>query len=179
MIIIYILEPTLPRLDMSNIERCRFYESPDGVYGVRILEKEFERITQFCESSRPNETGGILIGRYSEDLKWAEITESTGPPTGSEHGHFLFIRSTTNLIKYLNRLWKTSQYYLGEWHYHPDATSTPSSIDMATMQKLSKYHQLHCPEPVLIIIGGTPSSWEEYVGVCIGNGMITLYRTER
>ena len=48
---------------------------------------------------------------------------------------------------------------LGEWHYHPNASSLPSGIDNKQMIKLSRDKKLNCPEPILIIIGGYKDNW--------------------
>ena len=56
-------------------------------------------------------------------------------------------------------MWNQGQYYLGEWHYHPNASSLPSGIDNKQMIKLSRDKKLNCPEPILIIIGGYKDNW--------------------
>lgn len=162
---------------MSNTERFRYYEDFDGVYGVKLPNQELQHIHDLCGNSYPYETGGILIGKYSDDLKWAEITTITGAPAESKRTRCSFIRSTQGIIVKLKSEWKKQQYYLGEWHYHPNASPRPSGLDLRTMFKLSENEELHCPEPVLLIIGGSPSGWFQYIGVYTKGKEIELYET--
>lgn len=74
-------------------------------------------------------------------------------------------------------MWKKRQYYLGEWHYHPNASPRPSKLDIETMLKLSKSEELHCPEPILLIVGGNSENWYHYIGVHLKNGQVELNET--
>lgn len=160
---------------MNKAETPLYYQSFNGVYGVRLPNQELQHIYDLCKDSYPYETGGILIGRYSEDLKWAEITAITGAPANSKRTLCSFIRSTQGIITKLKSAWKKQQYYLGEWHYHPNASPRPSGLDLKTMCDLSKNEGLHCPEPILLIIGGGPYNWHQYIGVYAKNQEIELY----
>lgn len=159
---------------MSKIETFNYYESADGVYGVKISDRDMQHIYELCIKSSPYETGGILLGRYSDDQKWAEVMVVTGAPAGSRHDLHSFTRSGKGIVSLLKESWKSHQYYLGEWHYHPNASPQPSGLDLKTMFKLSETERLHCPEPVLLIIGGGPLVWNQYVGVCIRGNVIEL-----
>ena len=44
------------------------------------------------------------------------------------------------------------------------------------MFDLSKSEELHCPEQILLIIGGGPSNWHQYIGVYAKNQEIELYK---
>lgn len=160
---------------MNRTETFRYYESFNGVYGVKLPEQELRHIHDLCKNSYPYETGGILIGRYSEDLKWAEIITITAAPAESKRTRYSFIRNTQGIITKLKSAWKRQQYYLGEWHYHPNASPKPSGLDIKTMLNLSKSEELHCPEPILLIVGGSPSNWRQYTGVYAKDQEIELY----
>ena len=163
-------------MNMKKTETFRYYESFNGIYGVKLPEQELHYIHDLCANSYPYETGGILIGRYSKDLKWAEITTITGAPMDSKRTMCSFVRSTQGIVAKLKSVWKNQQYYLGEWHYHPNASPRPSGLDLKTMFDLSKSEELHCPEPILLIIGGGPSNWHQYIGVYAKNQEIELYK---
>lgn len=162
-------------MNMNKTEIFRYYESLNGAYGVKLPNQGLQHIYDLCKNSYPYETGGILIGSYSENLKWAEITTITGAPAESKRTRCSFIRSTQGIIAMLKSVWKKQQYYLGEWHYHPNASPKPSVLDIKTMLNLSKSEDLHCPEPILLIIGGGPSNWHQYIGVYAKNQEIKLY----
>ncbi len=132
---------------------------------AKYVEGKYLPMQEMCAKALPNETGGVLIGRYSEDCRWAEITGITSAPAGSTHHRYSFVRAQGKLLTLLDSLWKKNEYYIGEWHFHPEALPSPSSTDVNTMHMLSKNSKLHCPEPILIIIGGNEKCWSYHVSV--------------
>ncbi len=48
-----------------------------------------------------------------------------------------------------------TSFYLGEWHFHPKEAPDPSEIDRAGIKGISESPRYRCPEPVLLIIGGS------------------------
>jgi hypothetical protein len=46
---------------------------------------------------------------------------------------------------------------LGEWHFHPYATPSASADDERQMLTIADDPRYHCPEPILLIMGGDPS----------------------
>jgi hypothetical protein len=43
------------------------------------------------------------------------------------------------------------------------------------MVNLSKDEDLGCPEPILLVIGGSSSNWLQYIGVYVKEQEIELY----
>lgn len=117
---------------------------------------------QLCEKSGLIETGGVLLGSYTKAHDCAVITEITAPPADSERFRFSFKRGTNGLRKKLKALWrKTGEFYLGEWHFHPNGAPIPSPTDDAGMQGIADSNNYKCPEPISIIIGGSfPDNWQ-------------------
>ena len=72
---------------------------------------------------------------------------------------------------------KKDQYYIGEWHFHPYSSPFPSATDLQTMHSLSEEEYLHCPEPILIIVGGKPSAWAYHVSVFASGRQVILFQT--
>lgn len=100
------------------------------------------------------ETGGIIIGYYDETCQNAVITEFTRPPKDSKAARFRFYRGIKGLKSLLQQCWKEqNEYYLGEWHLHPDSSPTPSPADVAQMKKIAKDKNFNCKEPILMILG--------------------------
>ncbi len=134
------------------------FQSPDCRYGLHIPETEMRRILAHCRDARSCETGGILIGRYSNAHDWAIVSETTGPPSDSQRGWNWFRRGIRGLQQLLNRIWRRSRlFYLGEWHFHPNAPPSPSGRDIAQMKSIATTAHYRCPEPVLLIVGGDPN----------------------
>ena len=113
---------------------------------------------EMCKTAKDRETGGILIGNYSPDLHTASITQATCPPRDSTGVRFWFSRGISGVAKLLRQLWHQEHYYLGEWHFHPGASSLASSTDDATMIEIAKSPSYQCSKPILIIVGQSASS---------------------
>ena len=111
-----------------------------------------------CRESGDLETGGVLVGRYNEAHDTAIVTRVWGPPEDSVRRRASFWRGTQGLQEQLDALWKSREYYLGEWHYHPRGAGQPSNGDKWQMGRIAESLDYNTPEPVLIVVGG--SDWE-------------------
>ena len=86
----------------------------------------------------------------------------TGPPPDSHRTRALFRRGVDGLQRLLDRLWTRDRtYYLGEWHFHPAGTPSPSGIDEREMRAIAHDRNYSCPEPVLVVmgVGGQAQVW--------------------
>jgi len=160
---------------MMSSDKYAEFVSVNQAYGVRLPVSILEKMHKDCSASLPKETGGILVGYYSEDLNWATITRAYGPSRQSKRHCASFVRFGFDYLPTLNRLWNKSQYYIGEWHFHPFSSASPSSIDVNTMLNLSSDKKLHCPEPVLIVVGGANGIWDISVSVFSCGSRIELH----
>jgi integrative and conjugative element protein (TIGR02256 family) len=133
--------------------------SNDLRFGVQLEEGHMARLIQFCVDAGSKETGGILLGRYSANRDNALVTGVLGPPPDSKSGANWFLRGVTGLQETVGRAWNyRREYYVGEWHFHPENAATASRTDMTQMREISVVPAWKCPEPVLLIIGGDPKS---------------------
>ena len=151
-----------------------FFQDKDQLYSVKFNTNIYEQMLDYCALSNPYETGGILIGNYSSDQAIANILQITPPPKNSRRSKCTFYRGIDGLKKILDLAWDQGQYYLGEWHYHPNASSTPSKTDKKQMIILSQDSKLKCPEPILIIVGGYQDNWNVNARVFANNQEIVL-----
>ena len=154
-----------------------FYNSDTNLKIVVPLE-QLSLLHKLCEESNPYETGGIIIGRYSDDGSVAFVSEMTNSPNDSIKKTTAFKRGIVELQKKLDMLWDKSYYYIGEWHYHPNSSSFPSEYDIKQMISLSQSKSLKCPEPILIIIGGNKEYWTYSVCVIIKDKVFQFCRVE-
>jgi hypothetical protein len=99
-----------------------------------------------------------LIGRYAPSHDLAIVEEATPPPEGSRAGRSSFHRSPNGLSQLLATRWLEGLYYLGEWHFHPSGSPEPSGQDVRAMRAIALDEGYRCPEPLLLIVGGDPSS---------------------
>lgn len=135
--------------------------SADGRFGMQISKSVLRYILEACSSAGGLETGGILIGNYARDHDIAVIAQVTGPPSDSRRGVTWFFRGIKGLQRLLRRLWSNElSYYLGEWHSHPRGRAIPSEADARQMKQIAGDNASKCPEPLLLIVGGTLESWD-------------------
>ncbi|MFC5527858.1 Mov34/MPN/PAD-1 family protein [Cohnella yongneupensis] len=136
-----------------------FY-SKDRKFGLLLPEDLVSNLMNNATHSYPNETGGILIGRYSNNLTIAEVSHISTGSIDSKKYPTQFYRGTAGLQKLLSDAWeKDRSYYLGEWHTHPNGFPIPSDPDKRQMTEISKSKKYVCPEPVLLILGEIPIKW--------------------
>jgi integrative and conjugative element protein (TIGR02256 family) len=102
----------------------------------------------------PNETGGILIGHYTEDLRIAVVIEARPRASDSKAGPTWFIRGRKGLTQVLRESWQSGEYYLGEWHSHPNGLASPSATDDSQLLNIARAPAYKCPEPILVVAGG-------------------------
>lgn len=140
----------------NNSVSDRKARSVDGRFGIEISEAVLDEMFRLCARAYPTETGGILIGHYSSDLRVAHVTELVRAPSDSVAKRFSFLRGVRGLQRLLRRFWPHRKYYLGEWHFHPDGAPSPSGTDCDQMRDIASAFSYQCPEPVLVIVGGKP-----------------------
>ncbi|WP_336883727.1 Mov34/MPN/PAD-1 family protein [Priestia koreensis] len=140
------------------------FQDSKALYKVTISKKLMKYIQKLCHQSLPNETGGILIGYYTDKLNLAVVTKILNAPADSRSGPTWFYRGTSGIKKSLDTLWKSKkQFYIGEWHYHPNSSSNLSYQDIKQMKFIANSPSYNCPEPILLIIGGNDLKWEESI----------------
>lgn len=140
---------------MSNV-----FQKHNSNIKIHLSNKLIKEISLICMKSYPNETGGIIIGSYSSDFNTATISTITDAPSDSKMGKTWFKRGIIGLQELLDKKWSyQKEYYLGEWHFHPNGIPNPSHIDIQEMRKISKNPNYNCPEPILLIIGNRNDKW--------------------
>jgi integrative and conjugative element protein (TIGR02256 family) len=145
-----------PIVQGETLQLC----SSDSRFGIRLSSAHTAFLLDECAAAAANETGGILIGRYTDNHTMAVVSEVTRAPTDSTRGPRWFDRGIAGLSQKLRSSWhRTGTFYLGEWHYHPGGNPTPSSVDATQMQNISSSRAYSCPEPILLIVGGGPQAW--------------------
>ena len=162
--------------------KTEYFGSADRRFALRIPGKLLERVLEHCTEARPQETGGILIGRYSEDQRIAEVTAISGSTSDSRHHRTALVRGVRGLGRWLRWLWdRRAEYYLGEWHFHPDSAPEPSSVDSATILQIARSENYKCPEPILLVVGGNMSAgWRFHAEVTTRSGQrVPLLRQRR
>jgi len=152
------------------------FVSSDNRFELCLPGELMDQVFARCSIAGSYETGGILVGKYSEDQRIAEVTAISDSPKDSVSGQTIFIRGIRGLCHWLQNLWRSnSHYYLGEWHFHPGVNSRPSALDKGTMADIAREESYKCPEPILLIVGGSEArGWFLYAQITKRDGKIVM-----
>lgn len=156
------------------------FVAPDASIAVDIDEQAFDAMHGAVRNADLRETGGILIGRYSEFGDRVIVVEATAAPSDSRSFRAAFVRGIAGLTRRLRLAWAGGLFYVGEWHYHPYASPQPSGQDFAQIVEFSKDRLYRCPHPVLVIVGGDPEKPASSVHLVLDGGIVLMQaRSER
>lgn len=156
------------------------FRSLNSKFAVEIASDIHAGVETLVIAAGRKETGGILIGQYKQNQSLAMITEITSSPPDSQKGFTCFTRGTVGLKEILHHNWVNGRYYIGEWHFHPYASPTPSRQDIKEMKSIATSKLYKCPEPILLIIGGSSVRFIWRVFVSLGeNNLIELYQCSK
>ncbi|HEY9777216.1 MAG TPA: Mov34/MPN/PAD-1 family protein [Planktothrix sp.] len=131
--------------------------APSGV-SVVLPDNVHSELFTLSKKSFPLETGGIIYGSYTDNNRCASIAGITAQTSDSRAGRTWFHRGVNRLQKFLNNLWSTKLYYLGEWHFHPSGAPHPSGRDLSSLKSIAASSKTNCSDPLMLIIGGTTSA---------------------
>ncbi len=139
---------------------ARTWKTTCGEYSVRLTPDSWRQMESECTSAGSVETGGILVGFYTDEEATAVITEALPPPSDSQKGRSWFNRGVAGLKRMLVTRWGRSQrtYYVGEWHYHPAGVVQPSPDDLTQMREIGTDVKYQCREPIMMILGRAQDS---------------------
>lgn len=120
---------------------------------ISISEALLEKLSIYGIEQFPNEFGGFLMGYYSSDFKTLTITD-TILPKEYQGTPCLFQRSVNGtdalFDEYYNK--EPKQYYVGEWHTHPNGSTCYSQTDLRAMINIATCKTVHITNPVLLIL---------------------------
>lgn len=149
--------------------------------GLEILlpDNLFEELCLHAMEHYPNEFGGFLIGKYLYDRKTASVTKCIlpkkyqGMPT-------LFERSTKGLEDEFKRIFaEEGEYYLGEWHTHPNGSANYSTTDLNAMKNTAECTSVTIANPLLLIIALTSKNITGQTFYHYENQKLTAYEQNR
>lgn len=147
----------------------------DRSIAVEIEPRAIRSMLNICSRAAGLETGGVLIGRYSPFGDRVIVSRVTGPPRDSRRFRFNFIRGIAGLTRRFEQAWRDGLYYVGEWHLHPKGSPQPTDTDTKQVLEFSRQRDYHCPHPVLVVVGGDPSTeWLIAIEVVVSGGLVVL-----
>lgn len=138
-------------------DAAHLWRFPQRDCTVQVCGKVLAAMLEMAASAKPRETGGTLVGHYSEDHRVAFVTGALEAQIGARKERARFYRPPDDVDGQLARIYEESgglTHYLGEWHTHPDAAPTPSSTDLSTLRGLARSRSVATDTPFMIILGG-------------------------
>ncbi len=130
---------------------------PERDCTVLVPDEILDAMRKTALSAKPQETGGTLVGHYSEDHRVAYVTGALEAKTGARKERARFYRPPDDVDGQLARTYEESgglTHYLGEWHTHPEAAPIPSPTDLSTLRGLARSRSVATDTPFLLILGG-------------------------
>lgn len=140
----------------------RTWRSSAGDHTIVLSEECIAQMLDMARRHYPNEVGTSLIGRYSADGFTAFVQGAAPLAPDSKGSRMAFSRGVRGLRDFFHKLGSTSgEHYVGEWHSHPEGAASPSYLDNRSQSAIAADPKVRCPEVVLVIVGGNPSTAPE------------------
>ena len=121
---------------------------------VFICKEAYELIKKEVKSTKQLETGGVLIGHINKNGEFV-IRKATVPGPNAIKKETCFLKDEEFTQKELENAFQnfgSKGLYLGEWHYHPQGTNSPSGIDVKSLTEIAKQDTYRIDSPLLIIL---------------------------
>lgn len=122
----------------------------------------------------PLESGGTFMGHISGECACIEAMIPPGPKAFRRPLGFAPDQEwqLAEIAAYYEKSGRTASY-LGDWHSHPNATSGAlSSRDRLVLRKIINSPEARCPQPIMSVLWGCPSSW----ALCTWRGILVRRR---
>lgn len=109
----------------------------------------------------PDESGGMLIGYWSENGD-AVITNVVAGGPGATRRPNSFVPDGRWQQERLEEIYNRSgrlHTYIGDWHSHPAGALRPSRRDRATARKIAGASEARAPQPLTLITVKDEHAW--------------------
>ena len=123
---------------------------------IKILPSLLGRLYFQRETKLPNETGGVLVGSYDFSHKICYIVDAIASPSDSQEYPNAYIRGSKGLYEKVCKLENITignLTYIGEWHSHPDNSTSPSFDDKKLLRSIAEYAFSRSSPGCMMIVG--------------------------
>jgi integrative and conjugative element protein (TIGR02256 family) len=149
----FIIRPDFEDEFIIDIEEYEYYNCNDKNSSIHISKRVLKTIEEITSNHYPKEFGGVFIGYKSkEDF----IITNILIPDEYKNGKTIFVRYPGTLNERLSEIHNITNgkiQYLGEWHSHPDGSTSPSNIDINAMKEIAVDKKINIDKPLLMIVG--------------------------
>lgn len=118
---------------------------------IQIDNDLYQELSDKAMFAYPNETGGLLVGRYNASKDCVTIVKNI-VPTKIESNRTSYYRSVEGMDDEWRKLSEEGLHYVGEWHSHPGGSVMFSSCDEAALKSLQKDEGVTIKKTVMLII---------------------------
>jgi len=140
-----------------------------------IEEKLLKEIGNIGIKHCPNEFGGFLIGKYSNEFKTLHI-EDFILPKKYKGFPYCFERSIDDIVYIFKKLFRQkNQYYIGEWHTHPNGSTMYSQTDLNAMIQTVECETVRIKNPILLILSVSSQKLKDYTFYFYNNKKLISY----
>ena len=135
------------------------------VSSVKTAWLSSEVLSFLCDEAAnksPQETGGVLLGYWSENPGVPVITNAVGPGPRAVHQERRFVPDYDFQDKEIERLYLESGRrleYLGDWHSHPGEAGYLSKKDRTTLARIAVASEKSNGRAIMLILAYGPK-WE-------------------
>lgn len=138
------------KIPHTIVLKCR--NKPE--WEIRIKSGIDTNLKELLDNSKPNETGGFLIGLINTNTNTIYVTRTTKAPSDSISSPYAFVRGISHIpdeILKIHELTGGIIGYVGEWHTHPNGAPTLSKQDLLSVGMI-KRNLDKIPMPTFIMI---------------------------
>jgi integrative and conjugative element protein (TIGR02256 family) len=111
------------------------------------------------EEAFPRETGGVLMGWHNETRQEVVVVHAVGPgPMGMHGSHRFEPDNDYHLVAVADVYQRSGRTvtYLGDWHTHPNGSTSLSRRDKTTLGGIATHGPSRCPSPLMVVLAGNP-----------------------
>ena len=127
----------------------------DTTWQVRLRYGLKEKLQTLLRQTRPNETGGLLIGIVNFKRRIIYVTQILPAPRDSVSSPYAFVRGVQDIpeeVLIIQELTGGLLGYVGEWHTHHPGGPELSEIDEKTVDKIkANLDNIPLPTHVMIV----------------------------
>ena len=125
-------------------------------WSILVSSSLARRLHEVRNQKLPNETGGVLIGTYDFANNICYIVDAIDSPSDSEEYPNAYIRGSNGLLEKVQRIEEITignLTYIGEWHSHPNDSTSPSSNDRILLKSIAEYAFTQSAPGCMMIVG--------------------------
>lgn len=153
------------------------YKDDISNLSLKIDNKIIQAIQKQALVAFPDETGGFLLGKYS-DNNHSAIVSLVLSPLKSTSGPMFFQRETDGMEGIWDKLYKEGLIYLGEWHSHPNGSATYSVTDKKALANIAQCKNVVIKNPIMLIVSLSKTRINQISAYYYNNGEIIEYERQ-